>query len=133
MTTADDYRKRVHGLNSAYPPHLVDLSPEKWGELDFIATPHGFTRVQMMRSATILAGYFKRSDGWAVLGVARTIVGEDGHHIGCLNWDEHMAVKRKAGLGRLAAFEVYPSERAVINVHPIRWLWFPPYQLPCFL
>ena len=131
--TPAEYRDYVRGLNAAYPPHLVDLSPERWADLDFIATPAGFTRVQVMRSATILAAYFKRPDGWCVLGVARTTIDKTGRHLDGLTWDELMSIKRQAGLGRLYSVEVYPAELAIINVQPIRWLWFPPYQLPCFL
>ncbi len=133
MNTPAEYAAFVSQQAAKYPPHLVPLSPDKWGELDFITAPAGCSLVQMMRSSTILAALFKRVDGWSLLGVALTIVEENGRHMDGLNWDDLMSVKRQAGLARLPAVEVYPADLAVIDVLPIRWLWFPPYQLPCFL
>ncbi|MTD33971.1 hypothetical protein GKE73_16130 [Paludibacterium sp. dN 18-1] len=63
------------------------------------------------------------------LSVCRTCLGNDGHWIDGISWEELQDIKDGVGYGSNDAIEVYPRIGDVVNVANMRHLWVLPSEL----
>lgn len=118
-----ELRKHLRQENRRWPAHLVEVLRCDWPLEDFGRVG---SRDRVLRSAGFLVQESLQANGYVLLGVNRTWLGDDGRFEAGITWDELMELKRQAGYADRDALEVYPRERDVVNVANMRWLWLPP-------
>lgn len=94
------------------------MPPESW------PTPAPRGLIDAWVSVAFLAQVYAE-DGALRISVCRTQLGPDGRWKADITWDELQGVKEAIGFGDVAAFEVYPAGKDVVNVANMRHLWIP--------
>lgn len=122
MTRADPRakQKQLNQQNRLWPVTLVQVPREQWPAS---AAPN---LLELWRSRRFLVQVYDEStetESFRRLSVQRTALGEDGHWVAGLSWDDLQQIKRECGYGAHDAVEIYPPDVDVVNVANIRHLW----------
>ncbi len=106
--------------NLRYPPALA---PVPWQEWPTAHITEG-RKLKVLRSRDFLVQVFEEPAGMLRLSVNRTDWSERaGSWREDISWDDLQRLKREAGFADRWAVEIYPADRAVVNVANMRHLW----------
>lgn len=108
-----DQQKHVR----SFPATLTAVPYEQWP-----APPRA---IRVWRSREFLVQLYDDA-GQLRLSVNRCAIGNDGHWVDGITWDELMRVKTAVGYGGAWAVEVFPPDQQTVNVANIRHLWIIP-------
>lgn len=113
-------RRTMDTINRARFDHedMRRMTPDTWPS----PAPRGLIDVWV--SSAFLAQVYTESGALRV-SVCRTKVGADGRWKDEITWDELQQIKRQIGFGDVAAYEVYPADKNIVNVANMRHLWIP--------
>lgn len=115
--------------SAAFPAHLVPVGQDQWpGDAMF-----GGVAIGAYRSRDFVVVVWQEPNGITRLSVNRTDWDKDQARFrGDIGWDDLQRLKAEAGYGDVAAVEVYPPDRHVINTANMRHLFLMP-TLPPFM
>lgn len=114
-------QKHLDRENKLWPPVL-----KLWPEKDQPQTSASKVPARVWRSNRLMVQEHFESDGTIRLSINRTALGNDGHWLDGLTWDDLMLVKQQTGYGAAFAVEIYPADSNVVNVANMRHLWILP-------
>lgn len=113
-------QKYLNEQNRQWGQTLVQVPRDQWPAS---AAPN---LLELWRSRRFLVQVYDEStesEECVRLSVQRTALGDDGHWVAGITWDELQALKRECGYGAHDAVEIYPADPDVVNVANIRHLW----------
>lgn len=109
-------------------PVLIRVARSLWPPVMRNAT---VPMVEVWCSADFLVQVFEPTDGAQRVTVSRVKMGEDGHWVDGITWDELQDVKRQIGRADAWAVEIYPAKTDAVTACNMRHLWLleepPPY------
>lgn len=106
--------------NMRYP---AALAPVPWQDWPPARLTEG-CRLKVYRSRDFLAQIYEERAGMLRMSVNRTSWCErSSSWREDISWDDLQRLKREAGYGQHWAVEIYPDDRAVVNVANMRHLW----------
>ncbi len=82
------------------------------------------TRIAVYKNREHLVQCFQES-GAIRLSINSVRRKPDGQWKDRITWDELQRIKRLIGYGDLAAIEIYPRDKDIVNVANMRHLWIP--------
>lgn len=110
-------QKHMRKESATYPAHLVEIPRSEW--------PQGSsaTHLQVWRSRDYLVQVYSAPEGCVCrLSINRTTLTGNGWSED-ISWTELQRLKGECGFGQHDAVEVYPSDKDVVNVANMRYLW----------
>lgn len=124
--TTRQQRRALAAANRREPDALRMVPQSEWPQ----PRPGTLVPAEVWRSKEFILQVFAEPNGVLRLSVARTTLGDDGHWLEGITWDELQRLKRECGRGDLDAVEIYPRDADVINVANMRHLWVLPAEIP---
>ena len=79
-------------------------------------------RLHVYRNNKFLVQIFN-DNNWIRISINRTIIGNNGHWVDDITWDELQIIKSQIGYGNFMAVEIYPKDKDIVNVANMRHLW----------
>lgn len=123
MQVSRAVRRELERENAKMPEELVYRPREEWPSPD--KWPPGL--VEVWQSRSFLVQIYEPKDGATRLSVCRTSLGTDSTRWkDGITWDDLQRLKRECGRGNLWAVEIFPADRAIVNVANMRHLWLIP-------
>ena len=123
ITTTREQRRELARVNARLPLYLEGVPREDW---PVSSIPPDERPVAVWRSRHFLVSmYPAKLPASARLSIHRTTLDGDRWEDG-ITWDDLQRLKCEAGFGDCWAVEIYPPQRAVVNVANIRHLWLIP-------
>ncbi|HSH41647.1 MAG TPA: hypothetical protein VK973_05920 [Arenicellales bacterium] len=114
--------------NRRWPRKLVEVEYGAWPE-EVRGHPRPPQRVLRSRDffVQVFAETYWDNDGErrraARLSICRTRIDGQGNWKEGITWDELQRLKAEAGYGEYQAVEIFPPDRALVNVSNMRHLW----------
>jgi len=109
--------------NLAWPAVLVPVPRELWPFDPYVVREGASVRLNVWRSRTYLVQHFDERDNER-LSINRTEWDERQKQFReDITWDDLQRLKAEAGFGDRAAVELFPPDRAIVNVANMRHLW----------
>ena len=109
--------------NLQWPVALADVPKDKWPIPNWEGAD-AVKRFALLRSRAYLAQLFHEPGGIIRMSVQRTEWDERQNRFrDDISWDDLQRLKAEAGYGDRWAVEIFPADRAVVNVANMRHLW----------
>ncbi len=121
MNLADrrKYRKIMNRRAETFPSRLTPVPMDEWPQTG------GMQPAELWASRRYIVQVFHEAAGVTRISVNRAHVGQDGHWVDGITWDDLQQIKRDIGRGDAYAIEIYPPDRDVILDANMRHLWIP--------
>ncbi len=106
-------RQRALNLaNKRYPEFLIEIDFKEYKYTLPLTCPD-MTKypVQAWRSSQFFVQAFDERPGVIRLSINRTMIGNDGHWLGGITWDQLQEIKNQCGFGDLDGVEVFPPNK----------------------
>jgi len=104
------------------PARLTPIPDEEWPQAD----PRSKVPTACWWSRDYLVQLYAEKNGARRMSINRTTLGNDGHWLADLSWEELQRIKGECGFADACAVEIYPAERDTVNVANMRHLWLLP-------